>query len=289
VTLVVRRPVSIWLLFGMSVALLTTGCGTSSVKVASDTSAAISSPSTPRIGHSQVYRVPSGSMEPTLPIGTRVVVKEGPPTVGAIVVFHPPEGSEQEECGPKPHVLTLGGAACDAPIPEESKVEFIKRVVAGPGDEIYIREGHVYRKADGSGEFVRESDSYIRACGASSECDFPVPIKIPAGYWFMMGDKRGESDDSRFWGPVPTAWILGVATDHVLRPSYAPIKPQAKRQSFHSRAVAKVVACLHKEGVNIPRSDSALLSSTSGIKTRSPRVKAAIRKCRNESLATAAG
>ncbi len=55
-----------------------------------------------------------------------------------------------------------------------------------------------------------------------------------------------------------------------------------KHQSFRSRAVAKVVACLHKEGVNIPRSDSALLSSTSGIKTRIPRVKAAIGKCRSE-------
>jgi signal peptidase I len=43
------------------------------------------------------------------------------------------------------------------------------------------------------------------------ECNFLTPIKIPAGRWFMMGDNRGESDDSRFWGPVPTSWIIGGA------------------------------------------------------------------------------
>ncbi len=77
--------------------------------------------------------------------------------------------------------------------------------------EIYIKEGHVYRKAAGKSTFVREKDSYIRECGSSPECNFPTPIKIPAGHWFMMGDNRGESDDSRFWGPVPTGWIIGEA------------------------------------------------------------------------------
>jgi signal peptidase I len=162
------------------------------------------------------YRIPSGSMEPTLAIGQRVLVNRigmdfGEPHVGEIAVFHPPEGAEQEECGPTPHVIKLGEAPCDSPLPKESSINFIKRVVAGPGDEIYIKEGHVYRKAAGKSTFVREQDSYIRACGESPECDFPKPIKIPPGHWFMMGDNRGESDDSRFWGPVPTGWVIGQA------------------------------------------------------------------------------
>jgi signal peptidase I len=163
------------------------------------------------------YKIPSGSMLPTLAIGQRVLVNRigmdfGEPHVGEIAVFHPPEGAEQEECGPEPHVVKLGAAACSTPVPkEDSSTNFIKRVVAGPGDEIYIREGHVFRKARGKSTFTRESDSYIRACGASPECNFPDPIKIPAGHWFMMGDNRGESDDSRFWGPVPTGWIVGQA------------------------------------------------------------------------------
>jgi signal peptidase I len=163
------------------------------------------------------YRIPSGSMEPTLTIGQRVLVNRigmdfSEPHVGEIAVFHPPEGAEQEECGPTPHVVEPGGAACSTPVPkEDSGINFIKRIVAGPGDEIYVKEGHAFRKAAGTTQFVREKDSYIRECGTSSECDFPVPIRIPAGHWFMMGDNRGESDDSRFWGPVPTGWIIGQA------------------------------------------------------------------------------
>jgi signal peptidase I len=163
------------------------------------------------------YRIPSGSMEPTLAIGQRVLVNRigmdfSEPHVGEIAVFHPPEGAEQEECGPSPHVIRLGAAACAEPVPkEDSGTNFIKRIVAGPGDEIYVKEGHAYRKAAGTSTFVREKDSYIRECGVSPECNFPTPIKIPAGHWFMMGDNRGESDDSRFWGPVPTGWIIGQA------------------------------------------------------------------------------
>jgi len=159
------------------------------------------------------YRIPSGSMEPTLSIGQRVLVNRigmhfGGPSVGQIVVFHPPEGAENERCG---RAISAGEACSQAVDKKNSGVNYIKRVVAGPGDEIYIKEGHVYRKAKGTSQFVREKDSYIRECGANPQCTFLKPIRIPAGHWFMMGDNRGESDDSRFWGPVPTSWIIGEA------------------------------------------------------------------------------
>jgi signal peptidase I len=163
------------------------------------------------------YKIPSGSMEPTLAVGQRVLVDRigthfSSPHVGEITVFHPPQGATHEECGPVPHTVKLGGQACPESVPkEETGTNFIKRIVAGPGDEIYIKEGHVYRKPAGKTQFVREQDSYIRECGASSECNFLTPIRIPADHWFMMGDNRGESDDSRFWGPVPDGWIIGEA------------------------------------------------------------------------------
>jgi signal peptidase I len=152
------------------------------------------------------YRIPSGSMEPTLSIGQRVLVDRigmhfGDPHVGQIVVFNPPLNATNEVCG----APRTNGAACSQPEDKRSSTYFIKRIVGGPGDVISIVEGHVTRNGK------REPDSYIKPCAGVSECNFPTPIKIPPGHWFMMGDNRGESDDSRFWGPVPTGWIVGGA------------------------------------------------------------------------------
>ena len=162
------------------------------------------------------YRIPSGSMEPTLSVGQRVLVNRigmdlNGPHVGEIAVFHPPEGAEQSQCGAPKHPMT---AACDQPNPkEDTSTNFIKRIVAGPGDELYVREGHVFRRAKGKTSFEREKDSYIKPCAQQIGvvCNLTTPIKVPPGHWFMMGDNRGESDDSRFWGPVPTGWIIGGA------------------------------------------------------------------------------
>jgi signal peptidase I len=155
------------------------------------------------------YRIPSGSMEPTLAVGQRVLgnrigMSISGPHVGEIAVFHPPEGAGEERCGGAARI-TPGGAPCDTPVAKQASVNFIKRVVAGPGDTIKIIEGHVIRNGK------RESDSYIKPCPGVSECNFPVAITVPAGHWFFMGDNRGESDDSRFWGPVPTGWIIADA------------------------------------------------------------------------------
>jgi signal peptidase I len=155
------------------------------------------------------YRIPSGSMEPTLAIGQRVLVDRigndfFAPAVGDIVVFHPPAGAPDEICGDTHEKL---GQACDRPTKQESTENYIKRVVAGPGDTIYIKNGRVYL----NGKLEPASYADFEGCDGSADCNYTTPIKIPAGHYFMMGDNRDQSDDSRFWGPVPRAWIIGEA------------------------------------------------------------------------------
>jgi signal peptidase I len=154
------------------------------------------------------YRIPSESMVPTLEINQRVLVNRigerfSHPNVGDVIVFHPPVGAERDNmCGggePQP------GQVCDKPTPQKADVNFIKRVVAGPGDRLSIRDGHVILNGK------RQKEPFAEPCGGGDGCDFPTEITIPPDHYFMMGDNRGSSDDSRFWGPVPEKWIIGQA------------------------------------------------------------------------------
>jgi len=153
------------------------------------------------------YRIPSESMVPTLEVGQRVLVNRigmrfSDPEVGDVVVFHPPRGAEEEnQCGTEPEPNQV----CLRPTPERADVNFIKRIVAGPGDRIRVVDGRVIR----NGQPVREP--YARQCGGGDVCNFPREVRIPPDQYFMMGDNRGSSDDSRFWGPVPRDWIIGPA------------------------------------------------------------------------------
>jgi len=160
------------------------------------------------------YQIPSGSMEPTLDVGQRVLVNRfiyhlHEPHIGDIVVFHPPEGAEStSECGVllKKTQPIESGEPCPKPTPGESSQTFIKRIVAVGGDTLSIKEGHPVVNGK-----ENPDESFIRPCGVATVCNLPKTITIPPGYFFMMGDNRGESDDSRYWGPVPKAWIIGEA------------------------------------------------------------------------------
>ncbi len=94
---------------------------------------------------------------------------------------------------------------CGKAVSERSDEYFIKRIVAGPGDTLFVRDGHAFVNGK------RQADGFTNPCGQGSGCTLETPITVPADHWFMMGDNRGASDDSRFWGPVPTDWIIGPA------------------------------------------------------------------------------
>jgi signal peptidase I len=157
------------------------------------------------------YEIPSASMEPTLRINQRVLVDRigthfSSPQIGDITVFHPPASetcanSNQGENGAGQN----GSQACDVTQTQESSQTYIKRVVGLPGDRLSIRNGHVFRNG------VAEKDAYTISCDGAGECNFPKTFTVPRGDYYMMGDNRPDSLDSRFWGPVPKQWIIGKA------------------------------------------------------------------------------
>lgn len=163
------------------------------------------------------YQIPSGSMEPTLKPGDRVLVDRAghrlgaQPEIGDIVVFHPPAGADSESpvCGaPAP------GSPCARPTADHSDQTFIKRVVALAGDTVAIRDGHVIRNGRAAAE------PFAADCGGTDGCDFAQPITVPKGSVYLMGDNRGASQDSRYWGPVPVSWVIGQARASYWPPSH---------------------------------------------------------------------
>jgi signal peptidase I len=143
----------------------------------------------------QTFFIPSGSMEPTLKIGDRIVVDKfsyhhHAVDPGDIVVFTRPPN---ENCG--------GPSAPD----------LVKRVVGLPGQTISLSHGYV----DINGAPLRESwlPSSVQGVTypgpAGTSYALTKPYVIPADHYFVMGDNRPDSCDSRYWGPIAKTSIVG--------------------------------------------------------------------------------
>lgn len=129
----------------------------------------------------QAFRVQGTSMLPLLADGERIVVNK------FIYRFHPVERGD---------VVVFW-------YPREPSVSFIKRVVGLPGDTVELRRGALYV----SGRELRED--YL-APGFRDHDDFG-PIEVKRGFYFVLGDHRTSSNDSRSWGEVPEKYIYGKA------------------------------------------------------------------------------
>jgi signal peptidase I len=177
------------------------------------------------------FKIPSPSMVPTLAIGERVLVNRldgrfGTPERGDITVFKPPRGADDIECGVSDGEeyapgkeyfdgsVSEDGAKMPCPLPTSGKSaeNYIKRVIGLPGDRIKIIRGHAYVNGKRLDEpYINTVDSCEQEATASEDCNFELEITIPEGHYFMMGDNRNNSTDSRFWGPVPEDNIVGEA------------------------------------------------------------------------------
>jgi signal peptidase I len=152
----------------------------------------------------QAFWIPTGSMEPTLVPGDRVIVAKvpyyfGDPERGDIVVFEEPDPAKEPErgvVGAFTHWLGqgLGFAPPDNP-------DYIKRVIGEPGDVVWAKGGHVFVNG------IRIAEPYLEQGTANFE-----RTRVPPGKLFVMGDNRSNSLDSRFGlGFVPIDRVIGKA------------------------------------------------------------------------------
>ena len=153
----------------------------------------------------EFFIVKGENMYPRLKINQRVefdmaAYAGGPPQVGDIVILHPPLGAMEGRCGNRPKPRQACAKPHGGP---DTSVRFVDRVVAVGGDRISFRHGRVVRNGK------LETRKNLPKCRNVDGCDFPRTLTVPAGHVYVAGDNRGSSDDSRFWGAVPVAQILG--------------------------------------------------------------------------------
>jgi signal peptidase I len=150
----------------------------------------------------QAFYIPSGSMEPTLEIGDRVLVNKLSYRLhdvnrGDLVVFEAHEGNG--DCG-----QAVSEAAADAS--ESGIKDLIKRVIGLPGDVIDLRDNHILINDHVLVEpYI--GDQVVTAPTGSIE----FPFEVPEGCIFVMGDNRTDSRDSRIFGPIDEDQIVGRA------------------------------------------------------------------------------
>jgi signal peptidase I len=155
----------------------------------------------------QAFKIPTGSMEENLLIGDHLLVNK--------FIFGPSESRLERA------LLPLATVRRDDVVvfkyPEEPDRDFIKRVIGLPGETVEVREKKVYI----NGKALNEPYThFLQPAATPSEfheiTSFDVrerygPVTVPANQYFVMGDNRDNSQDSRYWGFLPRDYIKGKA------------------------------------------------------------------------------
>jgi signal peptidase I len=162
----------------------------------------------------QAYKIPSASMYPTLLVGDHIIVNK------LVYGFRLPDSifyatPFADEIPYGKYLFSLEqihrGDVVVFVYPEDTTKDFIKRVIAIPGDTVEVKAGMVYlngtRAEDPNAHFELAPNQRT----STSERDYFGPFKVPPDQYFMMGDNRDRSYDSRFWGTVSRDAIEGRA------------------------------------------------------------------------------
>lgn len=149
----------------------------------------------------QTYKIPSGSMEDTLAVGDHIMVNKF--IFGAKVPF-----TDRHIVGMREPAR---GDVVVFEYPEDPSLDFIKRVIGTPGDRIQIVNKQVYvnGKLYVNPHEVHKKEGLVPK--NVSPRDNTDPIVVPPGSYFVMGDNRDNSNDSRFWGFVKKERMKGLA------------------------------------------------------------------------------
>ncbi|MBW2062416.1 MAG: signal peptidase I [Deltaproteobacteria bacterium] len=149
----------------------------------------------------QAFKIPSGSMEPTLKVGDHIMVNKFiygirlPVVHKTIIPIKDPQRGDM--------IVFV--------FPLDPSKDFIKRVVAVAGDTVEVRDKKLYI----NGKQALDDHAYYGRLGAGTTMVSPRdnfgPITVPEGAVFVMGDNRDHSYDSRFWGPVDLKAVKGKA------------------------------------------------------------------------------
>ncbi|MCC7008695.1 MAG: signal peptidase I [Acidobacteria bacterium] len=152
----------------------------------------------------QAFKIPSGSMEPNLLIGDHLIVNK--------MAFAPAAGALERTI--LPHREIRRGDVIVFKSPQEPERDLIKRVIGLPGDRLELRQKQVYVNGAPLHEPYAQLLEPPPPPGSPPTADVRVqygPVTVPEGQYFMMGDNRDNSQDSRYWGFLPASYVKGGA------------------------------------------------------------------------------
>jgi len=155
----------------------------------------------------QAFKIPTGSMENNLLVGDHLLVNK--------FVFAPTASSIEQKLLPIDPIHR--GDVVVFKYPEEPERDFIKRVIGLPGETVELREKKVYINGKPMDEpYVHFLEPPSATVGEHEVTSFDVrerygPVTVPPDHYFMMGDNRDNSQDSRYWGFLPRDYVKGRA------------------------------------------------------------------------------